>query len=293
MRRRSLALVASLALVLGCAVFGGARELPPMIAVEWLGGFPTPPATDPTLELLIDVTPSHQETHGLNRFEAVRLAALRLVDGLPETASIGLAVLGAGSGECRPIQPLAQRRSGGPDELRQWIGSLEPAGEGSLPEALNSLAAGGGSRRVVAFSDLGSDCGDDLCAAASALAESGVRLDLVVVGEAEVPACLAEFEYDVDAPPTDAATPVFRVEVPGEGAPVRVAEGYADGTPVPVGAAAGLLILDSDPPIRIGPIHFAPATITRVQVLDFPHLDEPVREWRTSTESALPAEEAS
>ncbi len=294
MRRASAGL--SGALVLGCALLGAEREPPAQIAVEFLGGFSgPPPLADPQVELLLDISKSQQTAskHGLAHFEAVRLAALRLVDALPETASIELSVLGARSGECRTSLPLADSQPGrSREELREWIRSLEPAGEGSLAAALEALAASGRARRVVAFSDLGTECGGDLCAAASALVESGARLDLVIVGEAEPPACLADFEYSVEAAPPAAAAPVFRVEMPGEGAPVRIAEGFADGTPVAVGARAGLLVLDLDPPVRIGPIHFTPATLTRVQVLDFPYLDEPAREWRLNTEIE-PAEEAS
>ncbi len=285
------------ALVLGCAIFGAEREPPALIAVEWLGGFAGPlPVAAPPVELLLDVSTSQQAAsqRGLAHSEAVRLAALRLVDGLPETASIGLSVLGARSGECRASLPLADSHAGrSRDELREWIRSLEPAGEGSLAVALEALAASGRAKRVVAFSDLGAECGGDLCAAASALVDSGARLDLVVVGDAETPACLADFEYPGDEAPPAVAAPVFRVEVPGEGAPVRIAEGFADGTPVAVGGRVGLLVLDLDPPVRIGPIHFTPATLTRVQVLDFPHLDPPVREWRSNTEAVEPAQEAS
>jgi hypothetical protein len=293
--RRALALAAAALLVLGCAVFGGRREPEAMIAVEWLGGFPKPPPPAQNVELLLDVSTSEKASeHGLAHFEAERLAALRLVDALPETASIGVSVLGARSGECRSSQALAASPAGGSRaQLRQRIASLEPAGEGSLAQALEVLAAAGRAQRVVAFSDLGGECGGDLCAAAAALVGSGTRLDLVVVGNAAPPACLADLAFDVNAPPKDAATPVFRIEVPGEGAPVRMAEGYADGRPVPVPAGSGLLVLDVDPPIRIGPIHFTPATLTRVQVLDFPRLDVPVREWRSSTQPIEPAEEAS
>ena len=67
--------------------------------------------------------------------------------------------------------------------------------------------------RVVVFSDLGSECGGDLCDAAEMLVDSGARLDFVVLGDAAPPACFDSLT-PAEPEPDDSLVqdpPVFRV----------------------------------------------------------------------------------
>jgi hypothetical protein len=149
--------------------------------------------------------------------------------------------------------------------------------------------------RVVVFSDLGEECGGDLCTAAGLLLDGGARLDLVALGGAEAPACLAEL-----AP---AAAPVAtpRVEPPGfrivayDPSPEREAlvlgQGVADGERLRVPPGPVTVLLGFDPPSLIGPLVLSPGAWTRIRVVEFPALEPPVREWAWSTQ-ALPPEAA-
>jgi hypothetical protein len=85
---------------------------------------------------------------------------------------------------------------------------------------------------VVVFSDLGSECGGDLCTAAELLLDDGVRLDFVVLGDAAAPACFAELPHPEPPPdpPPLLDPPVFEVVAydPGpEREPFLLAEGRA------------------------------------------------------------------
>jgi hypothetical protein len=142
--------------------------------------------------------------------------------------------------------------------------------------------------RVVVFSDLGAECGGDLCTAAEMLLDAGARLDFVVLGGAATPACFETLT--AREPPPDEALrlqpPVFRIVAydPGpEREPFLLAEGRADGSRRRVPAGPVTVLVGFDPPSLIGPMVLSPGTWTHIRVVEFPGLDPPVREWIWST----------
>ncbi len=189
----------------------------------------------------------------------------------------------------------AEAGQGSHDRLVSYLRAIQPASEGSLGTALEALrrdlADEVARSRVVLFTDLGAECGGDLCEAGSALVAAGAQLHLVLLSDAALPKCLARF---APADPPLAATagtlppvPSFRVEthVSGSEQPGRLlARGSADGSPIPVPAGAASVTLEMDPPSIIGPMLLSPDALTRVRVLDFPTLDPHVREWRWDVE---------
>ncbi len=273
-----------------------------LLEVELLRGFagPLPEAAEALeVEVLLDVSNSMAKSAGAgaSRSQATRQAAARLVRGLPAATPIRLSALGIQARDCQPATPVAQRKAGeARDELLSWIEALEPAGEGSLAGALELLALAATRRHVVAFTDLGGECGGDLCAAATALSASGSRLDLVVVGDAATPACLADvaIDDDRDARPGAAVEPLaFVVRRPGPNGWTPVARGLTDGSRLELPAGLSMLRVELESPMYIGPLSFEAATLTRIRVLDFPGLEEPVREWHSDTRSIDPLQEAS
>jgi hypothetical protein len=135
--------------------------------------------------------------------------------------------------------------------------------------------------RIVVFTDLGNECGGDVCAAATRLIEGGARLDVVAIGDARVPACLREPSGLAETlPPSEEAdrTVHFRIEVED---PEPMVAGCSDagGLPVAVPPGPGTVVVELDPPLRVG-AHFASGRRHVLQVLDFPSLDPPRRHWR-------------
>jgi hypothetical protein len=271
-------------------------DVPPAgatLSVEVWRGFRDPSAIPapgtPHLELVVDLSRSMRATSedGPLYLYGARESAARLVESLPDDATLDVHVLGisrknpcgdttrVASGKVAPLRELL------PERLRKLL----PSGEGSLAEALAAIAAervdAEQEVRVVAFTDLGEQCGGDLCAAAEKLVATRARLELVVFGPAEAPACLAK----LTAPPTpslsDLQTPEpqsFRILEVETGN--LVTRGRADGKPVPLPAGPAVLQLDTDPPIEFGPLTFERDTHSQVHLLDFPSLEPPVQEWR-------------
>jgi hypothetical protein len=269
---------------------------PPALAslsVEVWRGFTDSPEIrapgPPHLELVVDLSRSMRSASGdgpLYLYGA-REAAATLVESLPDEATLDVHVLGVARGStCGDTTRVA---SGEVAPLRELLAGklrrLLPSGEGSLAEAVAAIAAervdAVQEARVVVFTDLDDRCGGDLCAAAEALVASRARLELVVFGPAQAPACLAE----LTAPPSPwvadlepPMSPPFQIVAAGSGN--VVIQGRADGEPVPVPAGPAVLRLETEPPVELGPLDLEPGTHSRVRLLDFPTLEPPVREWR-------------
>jgi hypothetical protein len=262
------------------------------------------------VEILLDATSSMQTptAAGPARLVAAKGAAARLIRSLPEQTSIGLHALGAvAEGKCGAAVPLARSEPAQPrDELARRIEALTPSCEGSLAASLGDLrdllASEGATAgaRVVALTDLdGGDLGEqgatDLCAAVSALVSGQGRVDLVVLGNAPVPECVTRAVADSSGVARGAAAappPSFRVEARGargEAEARVVATGLADGRPRAVPAGEATVVIELDPPSRIGPLMLLPEVLTRVRVLDFPMLDPRAQEWVWSTGPSEPA----
>jgi hypothetical protein len=278
------------------------------VAVELWSGYSEPPAPPPAppgrVEVLLDLSRSMRAATdaGPTRYAAAREAAGRLVYDLPDATWLGVSALGLARGaSCTEATRLAR---GAPPAARPELTSnlrhLAPASEASLGVAILGIAEELGAEaegaRVVAFTDLGGECGGDLCAAAAELVAAGARLELVVFGGAPAPACLERLGPregpSLPAPRETAPPPPFRVEPHSSllAASERVlARGLADGRPMPVPPGPALLILEMDPPSVIGPLELVEGATTRVRVLDFPALQGHVREWRWDVEPLAPA----
>jgi hypothetical protein len=276
-------------LVLGCASAPVWYDANPMFAVHVWGGFvenPASPADPQRAVVLIDASQSMRAPTppGPSRVEVARTAASRFVLELPEDASVRVSDIGFG-GACAPPRPLGHSAPG--TDRIVLAGSLagrEAGAEGSIAQGLVSLAGSLGrgheATRVVAFTDLNDSCGGDLCAAATALESAGASLDLVVIGEAQVPDCVGAMTRSrgtTDLPATLGERPIpFRVLLDGAVA----VEGRVGDAPVEIPAAPVTLVVDLDPPLLLGPMRISPDTVTRLEILDFPHATPPVREWR-------------
>lgn len=273
---------------------GGAAQL----SVKLWSGFSqrpeAPQARLDRVEIVLDSSTSMQAAAPGSpaRFVAAHAAAERLLRKLPASTGVGLRVLGADDGDCTEAHILARSAAdASPDEVARLLGPLRPRSEGSLAATLGALrddlGEGAARTRVVLFSDLGAECGGDVCAAASSLVDAGARLDVVLLSGAVVPKCFARFTPSGEAraerlarPPP---APAFRVDThiarTGETGQV-LARGRADGQPIAMASGPVTIALLMEPASMIGPLVLSPGTLTRVRVLDFPTLDPPVREWR-------------
>lgn len=299
--RRAWPLLAALVL-LGCGQgLPWSRPSPPppappaRLEVEVLHGFSVPPARGSRVErveILLDVSASLRGPAPAP-YAVAKAGALRLLEQLPASTPVELAILGSSGPACgRSVRAGASEDGPSREALRARVAAAEPVGEGSLAEALASLrrdGEAGGARRVVVFSDLGEECGGDLCQAIEGLLATGARLELVVVGEAPVPACaerLAQAVAPSEASPAGVApeAPGLRVEAQhASRGRVVLAEGRADGRALELAAGIATLVVELDPPARIGPLLLSPGALTRVRILEFPYLEGRVREWRWDT----------
>jgi len=290
------------------ALFATACQAPPPplappaeVSIEIFPGLPTrepiPAPVSERVEVLLDVTTSLRAgPAGATNLLAARTAAARFVRGLPDTTPLSVRALGlTPGGSCESASLLGPRqRARSHAWLAAQVGSLMPAGEGSLAVALAELRGALAERgdlersRVVVFSDLGTECGGDLCTAAELLLDAGARLDFVVFGDAAAPAC---FDALVPAEPWQEAPvpdpPDYRIvayDPSPEREPFVLAEGRADGSRQRVPSGPVTIELGLDPPALIGPLVLSPGTRTRVRVVEFSDLDPPVREWVWATE---------
>ncbi|MDJ0848138.1 MAG: hypothetical protein QNK04_07165 [Myxococcota bacterium] len=274
------------------------------VSVEIWSGFTqrpgAPPPADERIEIVLDTTVSMRATAPGTpaRFVGARVAARRLLEGLHEHVSVRLWGLGGvdGEGRCTELELLSRADGVTPGEAAARLDAASSKSEASLAAALDELRGTLGDEvertRVVLFSDLGAECGGDLCSAASALVETGARLDVVILSDALLPQCFAAFAPGGEPRVARLARPAlpaaFRVDRhltrTGETGPV-LGRGRTGGGPVRVAAGSATLQLQMAPESTIGPLMLSPGTRTRVRVLDFPTLDPPVREWRWDVES--------
>jgi len=276
-------------LALGCVSIPRWYDENPRLAVQVWGGFAEAPmssAEEQRVEVLVDASSAMQSpmSAGPSRAEVARTAATRFVLELPPTATVRVSEIGSGR-RCGPPHPLG-RSASGEDRLplAASLASLEAGEDGSIAQGLSELAESlrleQHPTRVVAFSDLTDPCGGDLCAATAALASVGASLDLVVIGDAPIPECVAATRRsqgtdDLPATVGEEGVP-FRVLVGG----VVALEGRAGDPPVEAPAEPVTVVIDLDPPLSLGPMRLAPDSVTSLQVLEFPHATPPVREWR-------------
>jgi len=255
------------------------RAAPPVL--DWDRSAPAP------IHLLLDVTTTMQEasTEGVTYLQAARYAAERFLYSLSPDADVTLHVLGTAIGSaCTPAVPVQAPPDTSPGEgLAPIARALPSRSEGSFASALATIARrirseepGRVGVRVVGISDLDDSCpGADLCDAAAALAAAGADLDLVVIGEAPVPACLGQVGSDAE-PPLFATAPApiqatFRVIAEGqdeEGALPAVS--VVGGAPVKVAPGRIRVGVDLEPPVEVGPVDLAPNASLRIRILEVP-----------------------
>lgn len=286
----------------------GLAAPPAQVAVEWMGGFAAPPDSagevPARVEILIDATTSmaRATSAGAGRLEAARRAAARLVPALATASALGLHALQPEAvAACEPeLRSWASPAGGGREALLAELRALETGGEASLAAGLAALRARLADERrlarsrVVVFSDLGGECGGDLCDELSQLVAGGARVDLVVLGPAQTPRCVERFEAIASwrSQGEERAPPRFRVETLGSAGTRRVlARGRADGTPVHAPGGRAAIVVELEPELRVAPVVLAPGVVGRLRVLDFPALDPPAREWRFEREPARPDSE--
>jgi len=293
--RAAIAVLCAAAGVLACANDAAAPGDVARVSVEVLRGFSTedvaPRETNAPVVMLLDATRSMIEPtrQGSSHWAAAQRAAARFTNDLPSQRAIWLYELGAADApHCQSVfrgSRAANAAARGP--LLEEIGAVSPQGEGALASALETVrdelwrsdALMGA--RVVVFSDFVPECGGDVCAAAAKLITGGARLDVVAIGEMQVPACLRETTGLAESlpPPTSSDAPVhFRIEV-AKPEPMVVGCSDAGGLPVATPAGRATVVVELDPPLRVE-AYFAAGRRHVLQVLDFPALDPETRHWR-------------
>jgi hypothetical protein len=288
--------------ILSCATPPEEGEvLPARVAVDVYGGIggpnpPGPPAPR-RVHLVMDVTPSmlEESPDGGRHIDAARGEAAQLLYSLREGTEIAISALGNVESErcVRPeriVSPVVPERQ---EPLLQRIEDLPPLSEGSLSAAIDAVRddvvrdAAAARTRVVVFTDLDGSCGGDLCRAAEALVDAGAWLEIVTLGNAVPPACLADLRPSIAQPTADrlglrGRPPSFRVERArqGRGRPEVLGRGYAGEGPVKVAAGLVTVVLDLDPPEEIGPFRVEPGAFARVRLLNAFDAALPTRVWR-------------
>ena len=259
-------------------------------------------STPPPIHLLLDVTSSMQESsaEGASYLEAARHAAERFLYSLSPDVHVTLHVLGTAIGfGCTPAVPVKATPESSPGEgLVPIARALPSRSEGSLASALQEIARrirsgeqGQVGVRVVVISDLDDSCAEGtLCDAAAALASAGGDLDLVVIGDAPIPACLGRVGGDAEPPffkpaPTAPARVTFRVmrKAPAEEASLPVVSRVGDAA-VKVAPGETRVGVDLEPPVEVGPVDLAPNASLRIRVLELSEGDS--QRWRVFVDGA-------
>ena len=258
---------------------------PARVSLSLLSGSAPPPPVPMRIAVVVDAGEDMAELSeaGPSYWIAARRGAERLIGSLPPEARADLLLVGgAPDASCESV-PKALI---GAEAVATHLAQATPAGRAALAVTLEQLAERaheeGGLARAVVFTRLSQSCGADLCAAAQRLASRDVRLDLVVIGEATPPACLVEIsQSDLASPPRGWAGDArvrFHVSSPSLDPGLHLCgEAHSHAIPVPPGRAT--VVVQLDPPLRVAR-SFAPGSRWQLEVLDFPALDPPVREWR-------------
>ncbi|MDT0201671.1 VWA domain-containing protein [Nocardioides sp. AE5] len=142
--------------------------------------------------LVLDSSGSMKEAAagGQTRIEAARTALTEVINTLPDDADVGLQVFGAtvfsrnDAGACTDTQVVVAPGTDNRAELLAAVGDYAPYGETPIPVALEEAAkalGGEGKRSIVLVSDGESTCGNP-CEVAAGIANSGVDIQIDVVG---------------------------------------------------------------------------------------------------------------
>lgn len=296
-------------LLVGCALLACAAPEPPLpgaVRVDVIPAAPLPevPPRTPPIHLVLDLTSSmgFNRTEGVTHLQAARHAAGRFLRALPPDAEVALHALGTAAGSGCTDAVSVEAPSGAPPGagLARIAEGLPSRSEGSLEGALEALAARLGGEapragaRVLAISDLDRSCpGGDLCEAAAALFSAGADLDLVVIGGAAAPACLAGIGSDREPPLVAGGArthrePTFRVtRDDGRAGAPALAAGAAGAGAVQVAPGRIRVRIELDPPVEVGPLGLAPGGSLRIRLLEVPGSETP--RWDVFVEGASTA----
>jgi hypothetical protein len=309
-RRRVVSSLVLGALALSCA--SPARGPQARLAVEVLAGLPRVPAWEAAapsrVELLIDVRPSvtYRRVGRAAALDAVRASASQLLGALPTDTPVTLHALGAGRGaSCEAASALADPLYGTAGEIAPAVMRAAPRTGASLADGLRRVAdtiareRRGPGARVVAISDLAPECGGDPCEAARALVATGATLELVAIGEAPAPECIAALAAPASPPAAFAdvvplTAPRFRATPARPGArPGAPVEGVAGGEAIELPAGVARVDVALEPPLVVPELALVGGALHRLRILDFPSASPPVREWTLETEAAAEEEASS
>jgi hypothetical protein len=251
--------------------------------------------------VLLDATTSMREEsrHKTSLHIGAQRAATRFASGVEALRPVWLFAMG--SGDSKPCQSAYRgaraKNAAARGPLLEEIRRQQPRGEASLAKALDSVRGELGrsdallGSRVVVFTDAGDECGGDVCAAAAKLIEGGARLDIVAIGENRVPACLREPSGLAESVPpfeSEDRSTHFQIELE-EPEPMLAGCSNAGGLPVAVPPGPGTVVVELDPPLRVG-AYFEAGRRHVLQILDFPGLDPARRHWRwMPSEGGAPA----
>jgi hypothetical protein len=282
--RARLAVVVVLASVLCACVVPSPP--PAQVGVVLLAGNAAREIPEPgRVAVLVDAGADMAElsADGPSYWIGARRGAERLIGSLPAELRADLFLVGgAEDARCEdPVPGLVE-----PAVVAQRLAEATPSGRAALVATLAGLAEQAEGEadlaRAVVFTRLSGACGGDLCEAAQRLAARDVRLDLVVIGDASPPPCLAALAHrDPARAPSGwsvSANPAFHVDSPSLDPGHRLC-GEAEAHPLPVPPGEASLVVQLDPPLNVTR-QFAPGSRWQLEVLDFPQLDPPVREWR-------------
>ncbi|HME68792.1 MAG TPA: hypothetical protein VKM54_02875 [Myxococcota bacterium] len=290
------------------ALLGVAGCVAPPPPKAWLevdvarGLAPEPGEARPArVEVVMDVTPSMAAaTRGKSsNLDAARAGAAQLLRSIPPDVPATLVAFGATGAACDASLLVLGPESGRPAVLALRAEELTPAAEASLASTLDSVATALAAEkvaertRVVVFTDLVAQCGGDPCAAGEKLLATGATLDLVVLGDGSVPACLRSPVLPSGLPAsvsrrTDTDPVSFRLVAAPAGPAREPTDGVAGERPVRVDAGPATVELALTPPLDV-PVVLPAGTLLRLRVIDFPGASPPVRDWLVET-AAPPAD---
>lgn len=144
-------------------------------------------AAESDLVLILDASNSMWgQIDGVNKIVIAREAVGELIDGLPDTANVGLIAYGhRRKSDCEDIEVLAQIGNVDKAALKATINSINPKGKTPITASINAaieLARERESTAIVLISDGLETCGLDPCQSVRAAKAEGLPFVLHVVG---------------------------------------------------------------------------------------------------------------
>jgi hypothetical protein len=245
------------------------------------GAEPLPPKRT---ALVVDASSAmlRRTSDGLRHIRAGRVAAARFVETATRAAPLDVFVVAGESNatcDAPSVEPLVGER----EDVAKALDRLRARGKGSVGATLLALAdAPEELERAVVVTNLYQECGQDLCIAAAALADRGTRLDIVAIGDIVAPECLRTIHEskgeDIPVPWTSERPRRFHLQTAGPD-PAILNWGLVNDIPVEVRTGELQIVVDLSPQLRVTR-NFVAGELWKLEVLDFPSLEPPERQWR-------------